>query len=80
MTVGVTREAGGVGQSAPSIDWPTRLWRRRGLLFGLLMSLSISALGTGWIPYGPERVCPSGVERHGLATTERITLAGHRPW
>lgn len=46
MTERAAQKAGGAGQSARSVDWPTRVWRRRGLLFGLLMSLSISALGT----------------------------------
>lgn len=46
MTERVDQEAGGAGQSAGWVDWLARVWRRRGLLFGLLMSLSISALGT----------------------------------
>ncbi len=58
MTVGVTREAGGVGQSAPSIDWPTRLWRRRGLLFGLLNVAQHKRTGYWVDPIRP-RTCMS---------------------
>ncbi len=46
MTQRVPHEAGGIPRSAEKVQWFAHLWRRRGLMFGFLMCLSISALGT----------------------------------